>query len=102
MIRSSERPSLIMVCDITVAVGEFPSFERSFFDADTLRNTARACVAELRIGFLPPVHSPFGACTQLPTINMDPHAHLTPLIEVRGFATVFVLSNLNTDHQAWW
>jgi len=47
-----------MVCDITVVVGEFPSFERSFFDADTLRNTVRACVAELRIGFLPPVYSP--------------------------------------------
>ena len=64
--------------------------------------TVRHRVAESRIGFLPPVHSPFGACTQLPTITMDPRAHPTPLIEVRGFATVFVLSNLNIDHQAWW
>ncbi len=102
MIRSSEQPSLIIVCDITVAAEEFPSSKKSFFNADTLWNTVRACVAELRIDFLPPVHSPFGACTQLPTINMDPHAQPTRLVEVREFATVFVMSNLNTDHQAWW
>ena len=70
MIRWCERPSLIMVCDITVVVGEFPSSKRSFFNADTLRNTVRACVAELRIDFLPPVHSPLRG---LHTVANDKH-----------------------------
>ena len=74
-----ERPPLTAVIDLTVKVREFLSFGRSFFNTDALRGR---CVIEwlsVVSVFCRLCTAPFGACTQLPTIAMDPAAH-SPLL----------------------